>query len=37
MENKGPKMLRREFKPEVRARQTLKDMHLMLDQAKAVG
>jgi 3-hydroxyisobutyrate dehydrogenase-like beta-hydroxyacid dehydrogenase len=37
MENKGPKMLRREFKSGIRARQTLKDMHLMLDQAKAVG
>ena len=37
MENKGPKMVRREFTPEGRARQTLKDAHLMLDQARAVG
>jgi len=37
MDNKGPKMVRRDFKPEARARQTLKDVHLMLDQAKAVG
>lgn len=37
MDNKGPKMVRRDFEPEARARQTLKDAHLMLDQAKAVG
>jgi 3-hydroxyisobutyrate dehydrogenase-like beta-hydroxyacid dehydrogenase len=37
MDNKGPKMVRRDFNPEARARQTLKDVHLMLDQAKAVG
>ena len=37
MDNKGPKMVGRDFKPEARARQTLKDVHLMLEQAKAVG
>jgi 3-hydroxyisobutyrate dehydrogenase-like beta-hydroxyacid dehydrogenase len=37
MDNKGPKMVRCDFKPEARARQTLKDVHLMLEQAKAVG
>lgn len=37
MDTKGPKMVRGDFTPEGRARQTLKDTHLMLDQAKAVG
>jgi 3-hydroxyisobutyrate dehydrogenase-like beta-hydroxyacid dehydrogenase len=37
METKGPKMLSGDFSPEGRARQTLKDAHLMLDQAKAAG
>jgi putative dehydrogenase len=37
MEAKGPKMLRGDFAPEGRARQTLKDAHLMLDQAKSKG
>ncbi len=37
METKGPKMVRGDFTPEGRARQTLKDVHLMLDQAAAVG
>lgn len=37
METKGPKMVRGDFSPEGRVKQTLKDAHLMLDQAKAVG
>ncbi|HEX5213234.1 MAG TPA: NAD(P)-dependent oxidoreductase [Pseudolabrys sp.] len=37
METKGPKMLSGDFSPEGRAKQTLKDAHLMLDQAKAAG
>lgn len=37
METKGPKMLRGDFTPEGRARQTLKDAHLMLEQAKSKG
>jgi len=37
MDTKGPKMLGRDFAPEGRVRQTLKDAHLMLDQARAVG
>ena len=37
MDTKGLKMLRRDFTPEGRAKQTLKDCHLMLDQAAAVG
>jgi len=37
METKGPKMVRGDFAPEGRARQTLKDCHLMLDQAAALG
>ena len=37
MDTKGPKMLARDFVPEGRVRQTLKDAHLMLDQARAVG
>jgi len=37
METKGPKMLRGDFSPEGRVKQTLKDCHLMLDQAASVG
>ena len=37
METKGPKMVRSDFAPEGRVKQTLKDVHLMLDQAIAVG
>jgi 3-hydroxyisobutyrate dehydrogenase-like beta-hydroxyacid dehydrogenase len=37
METKGPKMVARDFSPEGRVRQTLKDAHLMLDQGAAVG
>jgi len=37
METKGPKMVRGDFAPEGRARQTLKDCRLMLDQAAAAG
>ena len=37
METKGPKMLSGDFSPEGRAKQTLKDAHLMLDQAAQVG
>ena len=37
METKGPKMVRGDFTPEGRVKQTLKDVHLMLDQAAAVG
>lgn len=37
MDTKGPKMVRGEFSPEGRVKQTLKDAHLMLDQAAAVG
>jgi 3-hydroxyisobutyrate dehydrogenase-like beta-hydroxyacid dehydrogenase len=37
METKGAKMIARDFRPEGRARQTLKDVHLMLDQAKKIG
>ncbi len=37
MDTKGPKMVRGDFSPEGRAKQTLKDAHLMLDQAAAVG
>jgi 3-hydroxyisobutyrate dehydrogenase len=33
METKGPKMLARDFSPEGRVEQTLKDVHMMLDQA----
>ena len=36
MDTKGPKMLGRDFTPEGRVRQTLKDANLMLDQARAV-
>jgi len=37
MDTKGPKMVRGDFTPEGRVKQTLKDCHLMLDQAAAVG
>jgi 3-hydroxyisobutyrate dehydrogenase-like beta-hydroxyacid dehydrogenase len=37
METKGPKMLSGDFSPEGRVKQTLKDAHLMLDQAASVG
>lgn len=37
METKGPKMIAGDFSPEGRVRQTLKDTHLMLDQARKVG
>jgi len=37
MDIKGPKMVRGEFAPEGRVRQTLKDAHLMLDQARLAG
>lgn len=37
METKGPKMVRGDFAPEGRVKQTLKDAHLMLDQAAAIG
>jgi 3-hydroxyisobutyrate dehydrogenase-like beta-hydroxyacid dehydrogenase len=37
METKGPKMVRGDFSPEGRVRQTLKDVRLMLDQAAAAG
>jgi len=37
METKGQKMVRGDFTPEGRARQTLKDVRLMLDQAAAHG
>ena len=37
MGTKGPKMVSGDFKPEGRVRQTLKDVHLMLDQAKTLG
>jgi 3-hydroxyisobutyrate dehydrogenase-like beta-hydroxyacid dehydrogenase len=37
METKGPKMVRSDFSPEGRVKQTLKDAHLMLDQAAQVG
>jgi 3-hydroxyisobutyrate dehydrogenase-like beta-hydroxyacid dehydrogenase len=37
MDTKGPKMVRGDFAPEGRARQTLKDVRLMLDQAKKLG
>ena len=34
MDTKGPKMVRGDFSPEGRVKQTLKDFHLMLDQAR---
>ena len=37
MDTKGPKMVAGDFAPEGRVRQTLKDAHLMLDQARKVG
>jgi 3-hydroxyisobutyrate dehydrogenase-like beta-hydroxyacid dehydrogenase len=37
MDTKGPKMVRGDFSPEGRVKQTLKDAHLMLDQAAAIG
>jgi 3-hydroxyisobutyrate dehydrogenase-like beta-hydroxyacid dehydrogenase len=37
METKGPKMVRGDFSPEGRAKQTLKDVHLMLEQAAQAG
>jgi 3-hydroxyisobutyrate dehydrogenase-like beta-hydroxyacid dehydrogenase len=37
METKGPKMVRGDFSPEGRVRQTLKDVHIMLEQARARG
>ena len=37
METKGEKMRTREFSPEGRVKQTLKDVHMMLDQGKKLG
>jgi putative dehydrogenase len=37
MGTKGPKMIAADFAPEGRVRQTLKDVHLMLDQAAKLG
>jgi len=37
MDTKGPKMIGGDFSPEGRVRQTLKDTHLMLDQAHKIG
>jgi 3-hydroxyisobutyrate dehydrogenase-like beta-hydroxyacid dehydrogenase len=37
METKGPKMLRRDFSPEGRVKQTLKDVHMMLEQGERLG
>ncbi len=37
MGTKGPKMISGDFAPEGRVRQTLKDVHLMLDQAQKLG
>ncbi len=37
METKGPKMVRGDFSPEGRVKQTLKDVRLMLEQAATVG
>jgi 3-hydroxyisobutyrate dehydrogenase-like beta-hydroxyacid dehydrogenase len=37
MDTKGPKMVRGDFAPEGRARQTLKDFQLMLAQARKAG
>ena len=37
METKGPKMVRGDFSPEGRVKQTLKDVRLMLDQAAKAG
>jgi 3-hydroxyisobutyrate dehydrogenase-like beta-hydroxyacid dehydrogenase len=37
MDTKGAKMIRGDFAPEGRVRQTLKDTQLMLDQARKAG
>jgi 3-hydroxyisobutyrate dehydrogenase-like beta-hydroxyacid dehydrogenase len=37
MDTKGRKMIASDFRPEGRARQTLKDVHLMLAQAEKIG
>lgn len=37
MDTKGPKMVRGDFSPQGRARQTLKDTRLMLEQAERAG
>ncbi|MBO0718446.1 MAG: NAD(P)-dependent oxidoreductase, partial [Rhizobiales bacterium] len=37
MDTKGPKMIGRDFAPEGRVRQTLKDARLILDQARKLG
>jgi 3-hydroxyisobutyrate dehydrogenase-like beta-hydroxyacid dehydrogenase len=37
MDTKGPKMVSRDFAPEGRVRQTLKDAHLMIAQARKIG
>jgi putative dehydrogenase len=37
MDSKGPKMVGRDFAPEGRVRQTLKDAQLMIDQARKLG
>ena len=37
MDTKGPKMVAKDFAPEGRVRQTLKDTQLMLDQARKTG
>ena len=37
MEIKGQKMVQRDFQPEAKVVQTLKDAHVMLNQGKAVG
>ena len=37
MDTKGPKMVRGDFSPEGRMRQTLKDVQLMLAQARKLG
>jgi 3-hydroxyisobutyrate dehydrogenase-like beta-hydroxyacid dehydrogenase len=37
MDTKGSKMLKRDFAPEGRVRQTLKDAHMMLEQGERLG
>jgi 3-hydroxyisobutyrate dehydrogenase len=37
MDIKGPKMIAADFAPEGRVRQTLKDVYLMMDQARNIG
>jgi len=37
MDTKGPKMVGGDFAPEGRVRQTLKDVHLMMDQGRSIG